>query len=473
MNRKDFLSTGALLGAFTLAPGSTKVPEENAITSEDDLFLDIPVYCSHEHWGSINSIGQFPGGFNADLRPGARPLRKTTLLDLLADPYMSGSLIGYGFNPYSKEFGALNQNLPELALKDPVQAWEILSEPLKNFHLKGTYQSLRLGVKLAYGYDIHSFDRDLFLQANAQVAENYNEMYDWYKKLMIKASLANLIRPVHPEFYMGDHKFSSAIEESDFTSTVLRIDSFMDFWQPEQLRRNQLVQETGIDPVNAGSWRSFLEKIFTKAKDNGCVGIKQLQAYMRSLNFDKPADESIEFRGKLSKEETSRFQNWVIHECCRLANDLEWPHQVHVGTHNHPHSNPLPLETIARLYPAQKIVMLHCWPYIEEAGYLAQAYPNVYMDTCWQIILNPAFLKRSLETWLAYIPLNKITMSNDSTSVEMAAGASMISRKILAEVLSDQKLSAGITNTEIWEIAASLLHNNALDIYGTGSKYLI
>jgi predicted TIM-barrel fold metal-dependent hydrolase len=144
-----------------------------------------------------------------------------------------------------------------------------------------------------------------------------------------------------------------------------------------------------------------------------------------------------------------------------------------VGTHNHPLSNPLPLSKLAKRYPDQKIVMLHCWPYLDETGYLAQAHPNVYMDTCWQPILNPEFLRKSLQTWLGYIPLNKITMSNDSTSVEMAAGASMITRKVLREALNNQKDQAGINEREAREMAAKLLHNNAVDIYKLGTKLSI
>ncbi len=101
MDRKEFLSTGAILGAMTIAPGGKIASQIKDDPMEDDLYLDIPVFCSHEHWGSIFSIGQFPGGFNADLMPGALPQRETTLMDLLADPYMAGSLMGNGVKPWN------------------------------------------------------------------------------------------------------------------------------------------------------------------------------------------------------------------------------------------------------------------------------------------------------------------------------------------------------------------------------------
>jgi predicted TIM-barrel fold metal-dependent hydrolase len=460
MDRKEFLSTGAILGAMVIAPGGRIASQIKEDPIEDDLYLDIPVSCSHEHWGSIFSIGQFPGGFNADLMPGALPQRETTLVDLLADPYMAGSLVGNGFNPLRK-----GQNQPV--------AYAELIEALKNFRLKGTFLSLRLGINLAYGYDILDLDPDQLSQINSTIAKNYGNLSDWSQSLMKKASLTHLIRPVHPEFYLNDYNSPSAKKELAYTSTVMRIDPLLDFWKKENLRRDEMADALGIDPWDAMSWRAFLEKLFNRIEEHGCLGIKQLQAYSRSLDFEPVEDQSVVYRGELNEQEKKRFQDWVVHACCELANQRKWPHQVHVGTHNHPLSNPLPLSALARRYPDQKIVMLHCWPYLEEAGYLAQSHSNVYMDTCWQPILNPEFLRQSLQSWLGYIPLNKITMSNDSTSVEMAAGASMITRKLLKESLERQTNLAGLTIQEERGIAAQLLHNNAVDIYKLGTKLTI
>ena len=62
-------------------------------------------------------------------------------------------------------------------------------------------------------------------------------------------------------------------------------------------------------------------------------------------------------------------------------------------------------------------------------------------------------------------------MSNDSTSIEMAVGASMITRNILSQELADQKEIADLNEDEVREIASKLLHNNAVEIYKTGALY--
>jgi hypothetical protein len=76
MKRRDFLFAAAVAAA----------PQ-----SYFDFSL-LPNFCSHEHWGSIDSIGTFPGGYRADIEPGAVPRRRTGFMDLLLDPYFRGWL---------------------------------------------------------------------------------------------------------------------------------------------------------------------------------------------------------------------------------------------------------------------------------------------------------------------------------------------------------------------------------------------
>ncbi|MBE0655805.1 MAG: amidohydrolase family protein, partial [Bacteroidales bacterium] len=453
MDRKKFIGTSMLFGATAFAPGYTnpgKNPEKKFGLSAIE---EIPNFCAHEHWGSITPIGFTSGGFLADLGAGALPTRRVTLVDLLLDPYMSGVLSGIGIMPGNFPAGNKAIDLNEMATVSPAEAFGLLSSVLGEFRLKGTYLCLRRGIGYAYGYDIEKEETDKILSVDKHIGDNYSRIFSWYKQLMEKARFSELIRPVQPEFYFSDTLSPAALNELSFTATVLRIDPFLDFWQDKNPRRDKLAAHLGIDPADAGSWRAFLEKLLDTAAQNSCIGIKQLQAYHRNLDFEKVKDSEVRFRGELSVPEIRKFQDWVVHECCRLANERKWPHQIHVGTHNLPESNPLPLEKLARAYPDQKIVMLHCWPYIEESGYLAGRFPNMFIDTCWQQVLNPMFLRKSMDTWLGYLPHSKITMSNDSTSIEMAVGSVLISKEILAETLLSQTGSNKLNEKDILSTA--------------------
>src|SRR5438270_2443005 len=80
-----------------------------AATSQAQAPIDLsssPHYCSHEHWGSIDSIGRIPGAYRCDYEQGATPRRATTLSDLLLEPYFRGLLTGSGVSSQSLVVGS-------------------------------------------------------------------------------------------------------------------------------------------------------------------------------------------------------------------------------------------------------------------------------------------------------------------------------------------------------------------------------
>jgi predicted TIM-barrel fold metal-dependent hydrolase len=468
MDRRNFLSVMPGLYPLTLLSNPFSNPGPGPLRIPDELDR-IPNFCTHEHWGSVASIGHAPGMFNADMIAGALPNIPTSLFHLLVDPYMSGNLLGAGKHPGKYRSGENSTvDLAELAKESPTEALKILVPLLKENRLTGTFLTTRLGIEHLYDGRLDLENVSMMEELNESIAANYTSLFDWYELTMQRVGFTGLIRPVHPEFFFTIDN-EDARHELSFTRTVMRIDPLLSFWEDSD-RKEQLFEKVGQQARDAASWRSFLEKLITVARERGCVGIKQLQGYMRHLDFEKPGDGEVKFGGKLTEGEQIIFQNWVVNECSRLANELNWPHQIHVGTHNMPESNPLPLQILARNYPKQKIVQLHCWPYQREAGHLAKSYPNIYIDTCWQVVLNPAFLKESMAQWLHYVPLSKITMGNDSTSIEMAVGSSLISRTVLMESL-DRHLSAWyIDGQKKMDIVYDFMHNNAVDVYGYGEK---
>jgi hypothetical protein len=250
----------------------------------------------------------------------------------------------------------------------------------------------------------------------------------------------------------------------------MRIDPLVGLWAKESPRRDGLAKITGVDPSDARSWREFIAKLFDLAAAHRGIGIKQLQAYTRSLEFLPRKDSEVVWRGDLSPAQVRVFQDWVVHECCKQAHDRGWVHQIHVGTNNITECNPMPLALLAKPYSRMNIVMLHCWPFLKEAGWLAKFYPNIYINTCWQPVLNPEFLAEALTGWLNYVPIYKITCDHDSTSVEMAVGSSLFTREIIAEVLIERTRHLGMNIRDLKSAALDMLHNNAVPLYRIGKE---
>lgn len=433
----------------------------------------IPNFCAHEHWGSIASIGMAPEGFRADAEAGALPARRTTLLDLLIDPYLGGWMAAAGFNAadIARKFG--KADLQSAWIDSPDQVFNEIRPHLERQRLTGVFQCLRRGITLLHGHDIGSLDLEAWKAADQSIAMRYESLFQWYRKAMEQAGFSELIRPVHPSFFTRSQSDSSAQEELSFTHTILRIDPLLGLWTTDSQKRDKMAETFGVEPVDAASWRKLILAIFDAAAQKGTTGIKQLQAYSRSLDFQEADESQVAWVGDLTPYQVTTFKNWVVNECCRQAHERGWPHQIHVGTHNLSKSSPLPLEFLAKRYPRMKLVLIHCWPFIDESGWLAKYLPNVYLDTCWQTVLNPDFFRRALKAWLGYVPHHKIMCSHDSTSLEMAAGSSLFTREILAEELGEHAGVLQIPHKDMSQLAAGFLHNNAVDVYGIGTVFQV
>jgi hypothetical protein len=430
----------------------------------------VPNFCSHEHWGSIDSIGAVKGGFRADMERGALAGHDTGLMDIVLDPYFRGWLISGGADLDGWARNANARNFNDWAHERPSEAYEALRSALQGHQLTGAFQCIRRGLMELYDVDIMRASTTGWLALDKDIYRNYSNMFRWYLEAMKRASFSELIRPVHPEYYLHDSTDETARQEASFTRTVLRVDPLLEFWKEDCSRRDALEERLGVAPRDAESWRAFIGTLLDLAASKGAIGIKQLQAYFRPLEYLPINDGDVSWSGDLSATQARVFEDWVMHECCRQAHERGWAHQIHTGTHNLAESSPMPLAALAKRYSRQKIVLLHCWPYTREAGWLAKHHPNIYIDTCWLAILNPIFLRNALESWVNYVPSSKIMLAHDATSVEMAVGSSLFVREILAEVLEGQFRSLGLTDDDLLRTAHEFLNDNAVDVYGVGRR---
>lgn len=431
----------------------------------------MPNFCSHEHWGSIDAMGGYVpeyDGFYADIYAGATPQTSVSIWDLIFDPYFGGMLWGAGIDANLPARNAGFENLKLYWENNPKDALESFKSTISPMMSNGTFQCTLRGIEKLYNVNLLSFNLIEWEKADKQIRENYSKIMLWYPRAMEKAHFNELIRPVQPEFYFLEQSVETKAQELAFTHTILRIDPFLNFWNVENKRRDNLAKFAGIDPIDAPSWRAFIKFYVDLAEKNHTVGIKQLQAYRRTLDYKFREDNEVKFRGNLTDEETTAFQDWVMHEFCRLANQKSWVHQMHIGTHNLQKSSPLPLESLGKRYPKMKIVMLHCWPFYDEVAYLAKNFNNFYIDNCWMPVLSPTLYAKALDTYLNFVPSNKIMIGHDATTVEMAVGSSLFAREILVDKLFEQKKLLKLSDSQLRTLALDLLHNNAVRVYGIG-----
>ncbi|WP_406815561.1 amidohydrolase family protein [Mycobacterium sp. M23085] len=164
---------------------------------------------------------------------------------------------------------------------------------------------------------------------------------------------------------------------------------------------------------------AFAEILHRRAA--GAVGTKSILAYRGGFDGDLSEPSTAEVAdaaGRWRERGGTRLQDRILlrfglYQALRLGKPL----QLHVGFGDRDcdlhKANPLLLVDFLRTAADVPIVLLHCYPYEREAGYLAQAFNNVYLDGGLSInhlgARSPAFLARLLEM----APFSKILYSSD------------------------------------------------------------
>lgn len=157
------------------------------------------------------------------------------------------------------------------------------------------------------------------------------------------------------------------------------------------------------------------------ARVASAVATKTVLAYRGGFDGDlsEPTEAEVDVAARHWRDAGGRLTDRVllrygIHQALRLDKPL----QFHAGLGDRDcdlhRTNPLLLLDFLRHSGSTPIVLLHCYPYEREAGYLAQAFNHVFVDT--GLSTNhlgaraEAFLARTLEL----APFRKVLYSSDA-----------------------------------------------------------
>ena len=179
------------------------------------------------------------------------------------------------------------------------------------------------------------------------------------------------------------------------------------------------VRAAGTRPVDyPDAFRTLL-----RDRTANAVGTKTILAYRCGFDVDlsRPSDAAVSSAYRQWQQRDSRLTDPVLiafgmHEATRAG----LPLQIHVGFGDRDldlrAADPLLLTDFLRDPQVQQasVLLLHCYPYERAAGYLAQAFSNVYLDVGLAVnylgARSAAVIARSIEL----APFSKILYSSDA-----------------------------------------------------------
>jgi uncharacterized protein len=238
----------------------------------------------------------------------------------------------------------------------------------------------------------------------------------------------------------------------------------------EIVRLEQVAEQAAQAPGDYAS--AFAEILHRRAAT--AAGTKSILAYRGGFDGDlsEPSpSQVVEAASRWRDRGGTRLQDRVLlrfglHQALRLGKPL----QFHVGFGDRDcdlhKANPLLLLDFLRQSADTPIVLLHCYPYEREAGYLAQAFNNVYLDGGLSVnhlgARAPAFIARLLEL----APFGKILYSSDGFGpAELHFLGAALWRKGIHRVLSEFVAGGDWSEQDAMRVVDLIARDNAARVY--------
>ena len=228
-------------------------------------------------------------------------------------------------------------------------------------------------------------------------------------------------------------------------------------------------------PAYAATFRAVLAD-----RVRGAVAVKSVLAYRAGFDVDlsRPSDAEVERRAEAWLRGVGRAGSvrltdpriiaFGIHE----AIELGLPLQLHVGLGDRDmdlrRSDPLLLLAFLRLPEVARVpvLLLHCYPFERQAGYLAQAFRNVFLDVGLSVSFlgarSTSLVARSLEL----APFGQVLYSSDACGpAELHFLGARLWRNAIARVVG------GFVDADEWSAADArrvvrmVARDNALRAY--------
>ena len=432
------------------------------------------IYSSHEHISSIDSFGKNSSPwFPVDIKPALPPSSATTLLDLLFSPYTTPQLMAVGAS-YP----------PDSAFKEDeafLREMEILRPAIKSNSGIGVLVCLDRGLKILHGIGLNealsSANGELLLKLNESIKRSYSDYFQWFNQVMEKTGTDSILKPVHPEFFL-DKSFELSAGELKYSVPIMRVDSLVGFQHDEKILDFAGVERAaGFEIKNSSNLDEMITWFFGVCDKFQVVSLKQLQAYSRPISVSDCTREEMSNAleallaargaGALEKyrDDALIVQNYTLRRILEEADIRSLPYQIHTGMTILSQSNPGQLESMIQQYRNISFVILHAYPFISEATYLARTNPNVWVDTSWLVLQSPEILQVALKEYIGMVPADRIFSSIDSISLEEYAGGIALTRSILIDVLSEKVEKNFLDIEEALYISERLLGGNCKQLH--------
>ena len=247
------------------------------------------------------------------------------------------------------------------------------------------------------------------------------------------------------------------------------------------LRLETLVEQLAAQHADFGAFEEAFTDALHDLRARGYVALKSIAAYRCGLALGPPDRSAaaahwprlhaLARAGPLRLVEKPVIE-WCLWRAAAVARVQGLPLQLHTGFGDRDldllQANPLLLRPALESGALRgvPVVLLHTYPYVREAGYLASLYPEVYVDLSLAVPLVGPAAARVVSEALELAPASKVLHGSDAAglaeSVWLAARAM---RGALRAAVEAWVRAGALTAGQAEHVAARVLGRNAAALY--------
>ena len=247
----------------------------------------------------------------------------------------------------------------------------------------------------------------------------------------------------------------------------------------EIVRLEQVAEEIAPSTTAERFAADFRQRLGERASD--AVGFKSIIAYRFGLDFDPARPEAREvaraageWLAACAERGSIRMDHPVLlRHILWEAVDHRKPIQFHVGYGDSDivlhRCDPTHMTGFikATVNSGIQIMLLHCYPFIREAGFLAQVYPHVWLDTGAAVNYtgrsSGALVRQSMEM----APFSKVLFSSDAFGLpELYFGGAFLWRRGVGRILDEWVAEDGMGRQDAERYLRMMAGDNARRAYG-------
>jgi len=261
----------------------------------------------------------------------------------------------------------------------------------------------------------------------------------------------------------------------EFFNTTFRIDCYMLAYDKEKTDQNDTnaFLMFGAEFENIDSVTDHIYAKLIEGKQKGVVAIKCASAYDRSLDFNIVTKEQARrvfevSREKRREEDEKAFQDYLFHEVCELAGEMNIPFQVHTGLGALDKTNAMQLLPAIRAHADTKFVLFHGgYPWTDDILGLAHLYPRqIFPDLCWLPLISPGKAIKFVSEIVDIISDGALCWGCDTWTSEESYGALLAARDVFAKAFSLKIEDGYFSFNDACNYINGIMNKNVKELYG-------